>query len=142
MLIKEELRVYSDGASRGNPGKSAIGFMTLDENRNTLKKCSKYIGIRTNNQAEYRALILALKFASELGGRDISCFMDSELVVNQLNGDYRVEDSHLKVLWRKVDKLRENFKRISFTHVPRTESHIQKVDHLVNRALNRANRSI
>lgn len=137
-MMKEKLIVYSDGASRGNPGKSAIAFTILDENGNTLKSYSKYVGIKTNNQAEYEALIIALEFASELGGKIVSSFMDSELVVKQLNMEYKVKNLALEVLWLKVCKLKQNFKRISFTHVSRENKNIKEVDDMVNQALNEA----
>lgn len=76
--MKLRLKVYSDGASRGNPGPSAIAFMILSEGRETLKRYSKYVGIGTNNQAEYRALISALEFASKLTSREVVCYLESE----------------------------------------------------------------
>ena len=85
-MLKLRLRVYSDGASRGNPGISAIAFMIMTEDGRLLKKYSKYVGIRTNNQAEYEALISALESASKLTDQEVTCCMDSQLVVKQLNG--------------------------------------------------------
>lgn len=80
-------RIYSDGSSRGNPGISAIAFAILSEDSRLLKKYSKYLGIRTNNQAEYEALISALESASALTDQEVACYMDSELVVKHLNGE-------------------------------------------------------
>ncbi len=129
------LRVFSDGASRGNPGISAIAFMILSHDA-LLKKYSKYVGVRTNNQAEYEALISALEHASKLSDREVSCFMDSELVVKQLNGSYKVRDPKLKILWRRVQELKKQFLKITFTHISREDRYIKEVDRLANQALN------
>lgn len=131
----DSLEVYSDGASRGNPGPAAIAFMILSEDRKMLKRYSKRVGVRTNNQAEYEALISALEFASTLPDQQAVCYIDSELVVKQLNGEYRVRNQKLKILWQKVNALRQRFKRISFKHVSRTNRYIQEVDQLANEAL-------
>ena len=137
--MKLELKVYSDGASRGNPRPSAIAFMILSKDEKILKRYSKYVGVRTNNQAEYEALISALKFVSKLTSQEIVCYMDSELVVKHLNEEYQVRDPKLKTLWLKIHELKQNFTKISFIHVPRTNSYIQEVDWLANQTLNRAN---
>ena len=132
------LKIYSDGASRGNPGSSSIAFMILAEDGEILKRYSEYVGIRTNNQAEYEALIYALKFASELTNQEVVCYLDSELVVKHLNGEYRVRNQNLKELWLKVEELKQKFHKTSFIHVPRTERHIEEVDSLANQTLNKA----
>jgi ribonuclease HI len=136
--MKSRLRVYSDGASRRNPGPSAIAFTVVGEGGEILKRHSEYVGVRTNNQAEYEALISALEFASGLPSKEIVCHMDSELVVKQLNGEYRVRSSKLEILWLKVHELKQKFQKISFVHVPRTDTYIQVVDLLANQALDRA----
>lgn len=135
--MKLTLKVYSDGASRGNPGPSAIAFMILTEDEKILKRYSKYVGIRTNNQAEYEALISALEFASKLASQEVVCCLDSELVVKHLNGEYQVQNPNLKILWLKVKELKQKFQKISFTHVPRTERYIEEVDLLANQTLDR-----
>jgi len=137
--MKLGLEVYSDGASRGNPGPSAIAFMILSEDEKILKRYSKYVGVRTNNQAEYEALISALEFASKLTSQEVVCHMDSELVVKHLNEEYQVRNPKLKTLWLKIHELKQNFKKISFIYVPRTNSYIQEVDWLANQTLNGAN---
>jgi len=139
MLLNKKLRVYSDGASRGNPGPSAIAFMILSEDEKILMRHSKYVGIRTNNQSEYEALISALESASKFTPQELVCYMDSKLVVKHLNNEYRVKDSKLKILWLKVNELKQKFQKISFRHVSRTDSYIQKVDWLANQALDRPN---
>ena len=131
------LAVYSDGASRGNPGPSAIAFLVLSEDGRVLKRYSKYVGMKTNNQAEYEALIKGLEFVSSLTSQEIVCYMDSELVVKQLNRDYQVRDPKLKVLWLKASELVNRFCKVSFVHVPRTDAHIQQADCLVNQTLDR-----
>ena len=139
MPLNRKLRVYSDGASRGNPGPSAVAFMILGEDGKVLMRRSKYVGIRTNNQSEYEALISALKFASKFTTQELVCYLDSKLVVKHLNNEYRVKDPKLKILWLKVNELKQRFKKISFRHVSRTDSYIQKVDWLANQTLDRLN---
>jgi len=136
-VLKLRLKVYSDGASRGNPGISAIAFMIMTKDGRLLKRYSKYVGIRTNNQAEYEALISALESASELTDQEVACYMDSRLVVKHLNGEYQVRNSKLKTLWLKVQELEQKFHRITFKSVPRTDPHIKHVDRLANQALDR-----
>ena len=132
------LEVYSDGGSRGNPGDSAIAFKIVRENGRVVKRSSRRLGIRTNNQAEYEALISALTSASTVTAQPVPChcYLDSELVVKQLNGDYTIKTPELKMLWSHVHEL-QKFRRITFTHVPRTNPHIAEVDRLVNAALAR-----
>lgn len=96
---------------------------------------SRCIGSRTNNQAEYEALIAALESAIALRAEEVVCNLDSELVVKQLNGYYQVKNLKLKKLWRKVQELSKSFKKSSFISVPRTNIQIQKADGLVNKAL-------
>jgi ribonuclease HI len=110
--------------------------MVLSENRQVLKASANYIGLRTNNQAEYEALIAALQFASTIGAWEVVCHLDSELVTRQLTGEYRVKNSELRKLWQKVQELKVCFSKVSFVNVPRTHPHIQRVDTLVNEVLN------
>ena len=141
-MLKLRLRVYSDGASRGNPGISAIAFMIVTEEGRLLKRYSRYVGVRTNNQAEYEALISALESASKLTDQEVTCCMDSELVVKHLNGEYQVKNPKLKTLWLKVQELKQSFRRITFTCVPRTDIHIKQVDRLANQALDRVKNNL
>jgi ribonuclease HI len=140
--LKLRLKVYSDGASRGNPGISAIAFMIVTEDGRLLKRYSKYVGIRTNNQAEYEALISALYSASKLTDQEVTCYMDSELVVKHLNEEYQVRNPKLKTLWLKVQELKQKFQRITFKSVPRTDIHIKQVDRLANQALDRIKKNL
>lgn len=134
------LRIYSDGASRGNPGISAIAFMILDKDGNVLKRHARYLGIRTNNQAEYEALVSALDVATQITNQAVTCKLDSELVVKHLNGEYRVKDPKLKVLWLKVQRLKQKFSKVTFKQTARTNKYIQEVDLACNRTLNKVNK--
>jgi ribonuclease HI len=131
------LKIYSDGASRGNPGPSAIAFIVLTDDNQTLKRYAKFVGTKTNNQAEYEALIAALEYAHKSFLQKVTCHLDSELVVKHLNGEYKVKNPELKSLWTKVQKLKQNFQKISFTHVARTDVHIQEVDSMANQILDK-----
>jgi len=133
--IHKKLMVFSDGGARGNPGPAAIAFMILMENGQVLIKDSHYIGSRTNNQAEYEALIAALESAATVDAEEVTCHLDSELVAKQLTGGYKVKDPELRKLWWKVQELKKGFKKISFVNVPRTNNQIQKADELVNETL-------
>lgn len=135
--MKIRLKVYSDGASRGNPGPSAIAFILLTENGKILKRHSKYVGIKTNNQAEYEALISALESASKLTDQEVVCYLDSKLVVKHLNGEYQVKNPNLKTLWLKIKELEQKFQKVSFRHVPRTDRYIEEVDWLANQTLDK-----
>ncbi len=130
------LRIYSDGASRGNPGVSAAAYVILDENGAVLRRHAKYLGIRTNNQAEYEALVLALNTAAQITDQVVTCKLDSELVVKHLNGEYRVKDPKLKGLWLEVQRLKRKFRKVIFTQTARTNRYIQEVDSAANRVLN------
>ncbi len=129
------LIVYSDGGARGNPGQAAVAFMILSEKGELLSANSRYVGVRTNNQAEYEALIAALEFARTLNAEEVLCRLDSELVAKQLTGEYAVKNPTLKKLWTRVQELRKGFKKVSFKNVPRTNECIKNVDKLVNETL-------
>ena len=131
----QRLLIFSDGGARGNPGSAAIAFLALNDKGESVKADSRFIGIRTNNQAEYEALILALQFASSVKAEEVVCHLDSELVAKQLNREYAVKNFKLHKLWRKVQELRGCFKKISFVNVPRSNPQIQRADALVNRTL-------
>jgi ribonuclease HI len=125
----------SDGGSRGNPGPGAIGVL-VRENDTILIKTSKFIGeLTTNNEAEYNGLILALELASSITDEEITCILDSELVVKQLLGEYRVKNQRLMPLFLRVQKLQENFKKIKYEHVSRWDTYQRIADELVNNEL-------
>ena len=125
----------SDGGSRGNPGPGAIAAIVRDEG-NILTKYSGFIGERvTNNIAEYEALIKALELASKFTKKELTCVLDSELVVNQLLGKYKVHHPNMLKLFLRVQELQENFEIVKYVHVPREDTFQQIVDELVNEEL-------
>ncbi len=136
MLKIDKLYIYSDGGARGNPGPGAIGIIICDKHGNILEKQKDFIGCTTNNRAEYLALIRALEAAPAHYRKEIYCFLDSELVVRQLNKVYRVKNKILRELLLKVRELEGMFEKITYTHVPRTNKKIVLADKLVNQALN------
>lgn len=135
------LKIYSDGACRGNPGPSAIAFLILDHEYRLQKEHSSYIGNGTNNQAEYKALILALRSALDFSNEAV-CYLDSELVVKQMVGEWRVKHPNIRPLWREAIALKERFHKISFVHVPRTHKYVQRIDQLANQELDRVTSTI
>jgi len=123
--------LYTDGGARGNPGPAGIGAVLKIGEQEFLFK--KYIGETTNNQAEYQALILGLEKAKEHGVAELSCFLDSELVVKQLNREYKVKDKDLAVQFMKIWNILPEFKKVTFTHVRREQN--KTADRLVNEVL-------
>jgi ribonuclease HI len=130
--------IFSDGGARGNPGPAAVAFVILSEDGQILMTKSRYIGLRTNNQAEYEALIAALESAVAFNAEEATCHLDSELVAKQLTGEYAVKNRELRKMWNKAQELKRHFKKVSFINVPRTNHQIQKVDKLVNETLDDA----
>jgi len=112
-----------------------MAFVIRSENGQILAKRSSYIGICTNNQAEYRALLAALETAAELKSEAVICNLDSELVAKQLSGEYKVKNKELKQLWQKAQEFRKQFQEVKFINVPRSQRIIQEVDKLVNLTL-------
>ena len=131
----EALNVYTDGGSRGNPGPSAIGVVLVDENQNIIHTHKECIGEGTNNQAEYKALIKALELARKYCTKKISCVSDSELLVKQLTGVYRIKNEKLRPLFYEIKKLEKAFDEVTYTHVRREHKFIVIADRLVNQAL-------
>ena len=127
-----EIKIYTDGGSRGNPGKAACAFLVIKNDKISLK-FSKFLGKATNNEAEYNAIINALE---QVKAKEIHLFSDSELVVNQINGKYKINLPHLKLLHNKVIRLCEN-RKVTFSNVKRENSFIQKADILVNEELDK-----
>jgi len=114
--------IYTDGASRGNPGYAGIGAVILDANGYCLMELSEWIGIATNNEAEYMALIKALEAAKELGARRVSVRADSELVVLQMKGAYAVKSPRLRPLFMKARRLKDEFDKFDINHVEREKN--------------------
>jgi ribonuclease HI len=125
--------IHSDGVSRGNPGLAAIGATIKDERGRLIASVSRPIGRATNNRAEYRAIIAALEKAIGLGARQVTLNSDSELVVNQINGKYRVKKEALKPLYRRVKELQSLLESLTVSHIPREQN--TEADRLANRAL-------
>jgi ribonuclease HI len=136
--MHKRISTYSDGGARGNPGPAAAAFLILSGDGKTLKAEAHCLGKRTNNQAEYEALIAALEFAANLKGEEVTCFLDSELVAKHLSGEYHVRNPDLCTLWKRVQEIKRCFKRVQFVHVLRTNRYIQEADRLVNEALDQA----
>ena len=133
--MSQRLKLYSDGGARGNPGPAAIAFVALNEQGETIKIDAQFIGNHTNNQAEYKALLLGLGFAKHRKVHEVICHLDSELVSKQLNGEYTVKNSQLKQLWLRVQEHKTYFKKIIFINVPREHPQIQLADSLLNKTL-------
>lgn len=125
-------KLFTDGGARGNPGPAAIGAV-LYKKEEVIAEISEYIGETTNNQAEYLALIAGLQEALIQQVDNVVCFLDSELIVKQLNGEYKVKNEELKIRYAKVVELAERFSSIEFKHVKRAQN--KEADALVNKAL-------
>jgi ribonuclease HI len=124
---------YADGASRGNPGPAAVGVVIFDPAGREVYSASRRLGRATNNEAEYRAAITALEAALGLRASRVELRMDSELVVRQLSGRYRVRNPRLIPLYKRLLDLRGRFAAITFRYVPRGEN--RPADRLANKAL-------
>jgi len=125
--------INTDGASQGNPGPAAIGATVKDEKGRLLASISRSIGRTTNNQAEYRAIIAALEKVADLGAIHVDIHSDSQLVVRQLNGKYRVKKASLRPLYLEVHRLLSQFKGFTITYIPREQN--KEADALANAAL-------
>jgi len=131
--ITSRVIIYSDGGSRGNPGPSAAAFVIMNQNRDVLNEGGEYLGITTNNQAEYHGVRLGLERALELGYKDVEYRLDSMLVVNQLKGAYAIKNRELWPINERVHELLPLFESVKFIHVPRELNHV--ADALVNKLL-------
>jgi ribonuclease HI len=127
--------IYTDGGSRGNPGPSAAGAVII-QNGTTIATVSEFLGIQTNNYAEYMALILALEKALQLGVTDVEVRMDSELIVKQMTGKYKIKHAGLRPLFIKASNLAKKFSSFSIMHVRRELN--QEADRLANMAMDAA----
>ena len=134
-MMKMGLQIYLDGGSRGNPGPGALGVVIYDTEGNLLKEQSEFLGKTTNNVAEYTAVIRALEIAKELKAEKVIIFSDSQLVVRQLTGVYKIKTSHILQLIKVVKELERKFIKVEYTHVNREEN--QVADRLVNEELDR-----
>ncbi|MDP2587828.1 MAG: ribonuclease HI family protein [bacterium] len=131
----DEVVVFTDGGARGNPGPAALGVAIYEPNGTLIDTYGEYLGEQTNNYAEYSALVYALKQAKKLGAKKVTCKMDSELIVKQLAGEYRVRNEGLIPLFADVKKFACDFEEISFSHVRREYN--KMADKMVNSILDR-----
>lgn len=131
--MQRKIIVFSDGAARGNPGPAGAGAQIKNANGEVLAEVSEYLGETTNNVAEYKALILALERALEYKPEEIEINADSELMVKQLNGEYKVKNEGLKPLYGRVKQLLAGCKRVRIIHVYRSEN--SAADELANKAI-------
>lgn len=136
----KKIIIYTDGGSRGNPGKAAIGVIFYNEKEQIIKKFGEYLGDNlTNNDAEYQAIIFSLKKFKALFGKsiaeisDVEIRADSELVVRQLNGNYRLSDPKIQQFFIEIWNLKFDFKSVKFKHIPREKN--KEADKLVNETL-------
>jgi len=131
--------IYTDGGSRGNPGPSAIGVVFCNERNQIIKKYSEYLGEMTNNEAEYQAVVFALEKFKALFGKklakstEIELKSDSELLIKQLNGEYKILDEKIQPLFLKIWNLRLDFKKLKFKLISREKN--KEADRLVNEVL-------
>lgn len=132
-FVHQYLISYTDGGARGNPGPAGIGVVLQNKDGETVGEWSEFLGIATNNQAEYKALLLALKQAVALGAVELECRLDSELVVKQLKGEYKVKHPDLKPLFEQAKGLISQIKNVSFKHIPRELN--RRADQLANQAM-------
>jgi ribonuclease HI len=139
VTLRPELVIYCDGGARGNPGPAAIGAVVLDPSTDPptrLATVSERIGVATNNVAEYRALVAALEAAREFPARRIRVRADSQLLIRQLEGRYRVKQAHLRPYFECARELLAEYEDVDLAHVPREQN--TEADALVNAALDLA----
>jgi ribonuclease HI len=135
----KKIIIYTDGGSRGNPGPAAIGTVFCNERNQIIKKYSEYLGEMTNNEAEYQSVIFALEKFKALFGKklakstEIELKSDSELLIKQLNGEYKILDEKIQPLFLKVWNLRLDFKKVKFKLISREKN--KEADSLVNEVL-------
>lgn len=125
--------INTDGGSRGNPGPGACGAVLKDRNGNIVAQKGKFLGVCTNNEAEYQGLILGLETAVEMGADNAEVLMDSELVVKQLKGEYRVKNAKLFPLYQQVKALEQKIGEVFYRAIPREQNKL--ADAMVNKVL-------
>lgn len=131
------IKIKSDGGARGNPGKAGIGAVLYNQDDEVLTTISEYIGVATNNQAEYKAIIAGLKKAKELKASEVFAYLDSELIVKQVNGQYKVKNKDLAPLFLELYNLKISFEKSHFIHIPREQN--KEADNLANKAMDKIN---
>jgi len=128
-----EIRMHTDGGARGNPGPAAIAVVIKNHQGKVLEKFGKFIGNSTNNDAEYKALLEGMKKAKTLKPESVSCYLDSELVVKQMTGLYKVKNQNIKKHWEEIKRLEFEIGQVKYHHVPREKN--KEADALVNKVL-------
>ncbi len=131
--MEKKIKVYSDGGARGNPGPAAAAAVLMNPEGEVLAEVSEYMPHATNNQAEYTAILIGLQKAKEIEAEEVEMFMDTELAVKQLKGEYKVKNPELAKLFVKVWNLTHEFKQVSFNHVRREYN--KEADALVNKTI-------
>jgi ribonuclease HI len=128
-----KLIIYSDGGARGNPGPGAVGVVIKNLKGEIVKEIGKNIGRATNNEAEYKAILSGLESCLEKGATELECYLDSQLVVSQLKGEFKVKDAKLKTLWIQAKNVEKKFKEVLYIHIPREKNYL--ADKIVNEVL-------
>jgi ribonuclease HI len=136
--LADEWLLMVDGAARGNPGAAGCGAVIIDGNGTVVKELSRYLGHATNNVAEYEGLLMGLEALLRLGKKRIRVQSDSQLLVRQLNGEYRVKDEKLKALFHQAMSLLRQFEAYRILHVPRDLNKL--ADRLANKGIDEANK--
>lgn len=130
--MSNTLTIYTDGASRGNPGQASIAAI-IYKNQAKIGEYGKYIGLATNNEAEYQAIIMAMQKAKALKANILHFFLDSELAVRHLNHQYKLKDEKIIPLFIKIWNSMLDFTEVTFVHIPREKN--KEADHLANKIL-------
>ncbi len=125
--------IFTDGGARGNPGPAATGIIVRNTNNEIIMEDGEFLGVATNNDAEYSALVRAITTLKEKGATEIDCYLDSELVVKQLKGQYKVKNDRMLSAYNKIKELEKSFAKITYTHIPRSKN--TEADAIVNRIL-------
>jgi ribonuclease HI len=130
----DKVKLFTDGGCKGNPGPGAIGLIIQDADGNELRRYKEVIGAATNNRAEYRALIKGLDLCAKYTRGKVVCYSDSQLLINQMDGTWRLKDDTLRELFHEVKNKERPFDEVVYQQVRRTNQTIKKVDRLVNDA--------
>ncbi len=135
--MEDRVLVYTDGGSRGNPGPAAAGMLVYSPEGRLLEHASEYLGHATNNQAEYAALLRALELSQKHTRSEVICHSDSELMVRQLKGEYKVKNPGIQKAVQNIRQAEKAFSKVEYVHLPRTNPRIRLADTMVNRVLDR-----
>lgn len=138
--MSKKIKIFTDGGARGNPGPAGCGVVMFDEQDQQVGAYKKYLGETTNNVAEYSGVVLAMQEAQKLGAQELDFYLDSELVVKQLNREYKVKNPELAKLFVKIFNLQQSFKEVKYSHVPREMNKL--ADKLANEAMDEGNQKL